>query len=147
MVPQRAAVQCGNRCSRHQALVFVANGLAVQGENVNLSSTKKKNQPHWAELRKTFRMLTSRKDLSTAVHPTSAWSSDNTGSPSLRHASCATQAEGAWSRVNSVRLGLYKMQAMRWQATATEMLLPLCETRNENKIERKNDCYKITKTR
>ena len=83
-------------------------------------------------------MLTSRKDLSTAVHSVATTPADNTGSPSLRHASCTTQAEGAWSRVSSVRLGLCRMQAMRWQATATEMLLPRCETRSETERTKKS---------
>ncbi len=101
-------------------------------------STKKNNQQHWAKRQKTFCMLTSRKDSSTTVHPTSAGrSSDTTGSPSLSHASCPTQAKGWWSRVSSVRLGLCRMQATRWQATATEMLLPLCETRSERKRNKK----------
>ena len=72
-----------------------------------------------------------------SIHDTSTTSEGNTGSPSLRHASCPTQAEGWWSRTSLVRLGLCRMQATRWQVTATEMLLPLCETRSENKRKKK----------
>ena len=87
-------------------------------------STKKNDQPHRAKRQKTFCMLTSRKDSSTTVHPTSAGrGSDTTGSPSLRHASCPTQAKGWWSRTSSVRLGLCRMQATRWHAAATGTLL------------------------
>jgi hypothetical protein len=61
-----------------------------------------------------------------------------TGSASLHHAACATQAEGSWSMVKLVSLGLCRMRAMRWQATATEIfLLALCETRSK-KNEKKD---------
>ena len=148
MVPQRIAVQCGNRCSRHQALVFVANALAGQGANVKQTTQKRTTNSIGQDFRKTLCMLTSRKDLSTAVHflttfpavqfaTTSSKDNTLTSSPSLRHESCPTQAEGWWSRTSSVRLGLCRMQATRWQATATEMLLPLCDTRSESKRNKK----------
>ena len=77
-------------------------------------------------------VLTSRRNLSTSSHLCPATSAGGTGSASLRHASCTTQTEGLWSRSSVVSSGLCRVQATRWQATATEMFpLPCCEIRSE----------------